>query len=91
MAKPIAPWKAGDDFSHEDLVWWATLDDRYQIEVQRASRSTGNLCIFDHDDGDKELVNWLVPLAYGAVFGPDVGDVNEWQEKVLEFIDNRKP
>jgi hypothetical protein len=90
MAKPIAPWEGQATFSHPDLVWFATLDGRYQIEVQRASRSTGNLCIFDHADGDKELANWLVPLAYGAVFGPDVDDVAQWQDKVLEFIDNRK-
>lgn len=89
MAKPLAPWKAGSDFSHPDLVWWATLDDRYEVEVQRTGPRDANLCVFDHNDGDKELACWPVPLAYGAVFGPDVDDVNSWQEKVLEFIDSR--
>ena len=87
MATPLAPWDGIEDFSHPDLVWQATLDGRYQIEVQRTGASTANLCIFDHQDGNKELACWPVGLSYGAMFGPDVSDVGAWQDKALEFID----
>ena len=91
MARPISPWDPPPDFFHNDLVWMTRLDGRYQIEVQRTGARTGNLLIFDHGDGDKELACFPVGLSYGAIFGPDVADVAEWQEKVIDFIDNRKP
>jgi len=90
MAKPIAPWNADQDFSHAELVWWATLDDRYQVEVHRTGPRTGILYVFDHRDGDKELASWPVGLSFGAVLGPDIDDVVDWQNKIVDFIDNGK-
>jgi len=87
MPTPIAPWEAQNTSQYPDLVWYATLDGRYQIEVQRTGNRTANLCVFDHQDGDKELACWEVGLSYGAMFGPDVGDVAAWQDKVCEFVD----
>ena len=89
MVKPIVPWNADETFTHKDIVWHSKLDERYLIEVRRTGSHTANLFIFDHNDEDKELTSFEVTLFYGAQFGPDVADVTEWQEKVIDFIDNR--
>lgn len=92
MRKPLTAW---DDTPRPqwnfedcpDLVWGTVLDGRYQIEVQRIEHYRGELCVFDHQDGNRLLKSWTVGLSYGALFGPDVDDVNDWQERVLEFVD----
>jgi hypothetical protein len=79
------------------VVWHAALDGRYLVEVQRpeiqAELSTdayfGYLLVFDHQKEDKLIYSKVVHLAYGALFGPDISDVDEWQEKVTHFIDKK--
>jgi hypothetical protein len=70
------------------LVWSATLDDRYIIRVERTDPYSGELVILD---GDKELLREKVVLSYNALFGPDVFDIEAWQERAAEFVDERTP
>lgn len=90
MGRPLAVWD-DENSTHSDLVWRSRLDDRFQVEVQRVSMYHGELVIFDHGDGDKELFREAVGLSYGAAFGPDAGDVDEWQERCAKFIDEEWP
>lgn len=89
MATPLVPWDS--DSTHANLVWRSKLDNRYLIEVQRVGDYTANLYIFDHEKDDKEIACWPVTLTYGARFGPDVDDVDDWMKKTEDFIDNTYP
>ena len=88
MARPILPWNATDDADDQKLVWHSKLDNRYLIEVQRTSSHKGALRVFDHQKRDKEIFSCNVSLLYGAPFGPDISDVADWQNKIVDFIDN---
>lgn len=66
------------------LVWETKLDKRYDVFVERSSDYTGVLII---KDGDKELLREKVGLSYGAKFGPDVDDVNQWKERAIGVVD----
>lgn len=87
MKPPLAKWDDNDS-SHENLVWWSRLDGKYQVEVQRTGSYTAELVVYDHADGDKELMREAVGLSYGARFGPDVSDVSLWQNKSADFVDS---
>jgi hypothetical protein len=101
---PLADWDDNNS-SHPRLVWWSRFDRRFQVEVHRTGElpvigdlpvidvfnSHGVLCIFDHQNKDKLLKSEEVGLSYGAVFGADVADVEEWREKVSEFVDKELP
>lgn len=86
--KPLMQW---DDLygDHSNLVWQSRLDKRYHIEVQRIVGEThrGIFIIWDKDDNYKQIFVEDVPLAYGAQFGPDMGDVETWQYKGCEVVD----
>ncbi|MBI4119112.1 MAG: hypothetical protein HY452_02520 [Parcubacteria group bacterium] len=88
MSQPILPWDSPEDTDHPQLVWRGKFDARYLIEVHRTDGYNGKLFIFDHDKNDQEIFSVDVDLSYGARFGPDASDVDEWQEKALDFIDN---
>ena len=68
------------------IIWESTLDDRYEVQVVRLAPYIGKLTI--SDDGE-EIFSQQVALSYGAVFGPDVSDIAEWQEIAANFIDNK--
>lgn len=87
MAEPLLPWESNSR-NHPQLVWREKLDNRYLVEVRRTGSNTGVLYVFDHDRGDPEIASWEVSLSYRAQFGPDVADIEDWQEKVIDFIDN---
>lgn len=61
-----------------EKVWEARLDNRYEARVDRLSPRTGRLFVIDTTNG-KTLVDRVVGLSYGAQYGPDVDDVDEWQ------------
>ena len=88
MATPLIPFDSPDGATHPQMVWNAILDDRYIVEVQRTGGATGNLLVFDHNKNDQEIFSKEVSLSYGARFGADVADVEDWAEKVTDFIDN---
>ncbi|OGY65837.1 MAG: hypothetical protein A3A16_02105 [Candidatus Harrisonbacteria bacterium RIFCSPLOWO2_01_FULL_44_18] len=85
-ARPLIPWDS-EDANHPKLIWRNKIDKRFLIEVRRAGNYSAKLFIFDHQKNDRPIACWRVSLAYGAMFGPEVADVNEWQEKVVNFID----
>jgi hypothetical protein len=81
--------EALDTQSIEGSVWHAVLDGRYVGQVQRVSRNSATLCLFDSAESMKCLFEQQVSLAYGAIMGPDIDDVIDWQQKLLDFIDAR--
>jgi len=87
MSQPLLPWES-ENINHPNLIWRAKLDNRYLAEVHRTDGSHGKLLVFDHDKNDQEIACWEVSLSYGAICGPDVADVNEWEDKVQKFIDD---
>lgn len=85
--QPLLPWES-DNADHPDLVWRSKMDKRYLIEAHRADGYHGKLYIFDHEKDDREIACWEVILSYGAMFGPDVADVDVWLKKAEDFVDN---
>jgi hypothetical protein len=73
----------GDKFEPGDVAWAAVLDQKYVVEVQRILHRDF-LCIFKI--GGKFLFSEPTNVAYGAMFGPDVGDVAMWQERALQIV-----
>lgn len=69
-------------------IWTGTLDQRYELTVNSTPHPRyGRLTITDNRDGTI-LLDEQVPLSYGAVFGPDIGDVETWQERAVVLIDS---
>lgn len=68
----------------EELIWEGVLDGRVRCEVVRLSSRSGRLIVRDIATKQKLLVK-IVPLAYGAQYGPDVADVDEWQ-RITEAV-----
>jgi hypothetical protein len=73
---------------NEQIVWQSTLDGRYEVVVVRIAPYRRKLTIFD---AGNTIFSQKVGLMYNAQFGPDVADVAEWQEIVVNFIDNKNP
>ena len=71
-------------------VWASELDGRYIVEVQRIDANTGTFLIFDKQENNKELYSRVVPLYYGAQFGPDIQDVAMWEAMGVQFVDTGK-
>ena len=88
MSKPLANWDDKNS-THELLVWWSRLDERFQIEVQRTGSDMyqGMLYIFDHFFANKIVYSQSVSLMYGAVFGADVDDVQYWMDLSCRVVD----
>ncbi|WP_200171397.1 hypothetical protein [Tomitella cavernea] len=90
-AGPIMDWDSNAATDGDWLIWWSRLDRRYQVEVIRdpAHSSTGQLTVYDHEADDTPLHSEKVVLSYGAVFGPDAGDVTEWKQIAAAVVDAR--
>jgi hypothetical protein len=73
---------------NRQIVWQSTLDGRYEAVVVRIAPYQGLLTI---RDAGEEIFSQQVGLMYNAQFGPDMADVADWQEIVVNFIDNKKP
>ena len=71
-----------------ELIWKAVLDERYEVEVVRTSQITGTLTVKDRDGS--LMLSENTHLSYGAAFGPDVGDVEDWMTKALNVVDEEK-
>lgn len=74
----------------EAPIWEATVDDAtWKAEVNgiESNNYRGVLTVHRVSD-DKEILREEVPLSYGAVFGPDVSDVNLWGSMVIGSIDH---
>jgi hypothetical protein len=68
-------------------VWTSTLDARYEVTVTRTDDYHGELTI---SKGNQVLHRESVGLSYGAIFGPDVANVADWQRIALEFVNARE-
>jgi hypothetical protein len=72
----------------EDFVWQATVDrGTWSCQVVGTGEYRGVLTVTRVRDG-KEILQQEVGLSYGAVFGPDVADVAEWQDLSITAIDS---
>jgi hypothetical protein len=91
--KPLAKYDVDhnkvDYTEAPNIVWAALLDLRYKIEVVRKRDYAGMLYMFDGKSGDTLMFSKEVSLAYGALFGPDMDDVQTWQNTAIEVIDGR--
>lgn len=71
-----------------NIVWRAELDNgQYICKVTRLSSYTGQLTVENTADSNT-ILDKEVCLSYGAQFGPDVEDVAQWQEMIIEAVDN---
>jgi hypothetical protein len=64
-------------------IWESTLDDRYEVQLAPYG------CELTIRDEGEEIFSQQVGLSCGAVVGPDVSDIAEWQEIAANFIDNK--
>jgi hypothetical protein len=69
-----------------NIVWVVLFDARYKMTVLRKEPYRGTL---ELRDGEDLILEQDVCLSYDAMFGPDAGDVAEWQEIAMQFIDKR--
>ena len=69
-------------------MWWSRLDNRYQDEVTRDPNTSSHakLTIYDHANSNAQVHTEQVELAYGAVFGPDTDDVEQWTAVALGLV-----
>lgn len=89
-ADALAPLAESDDPTlSAAVVWWSRLDDRYHVEVVRASGSAfdAELRVFDTAVGNRVLLREHAILDFGARFGPDVANVAAWQRRVVRLVD----
>lgn len=75
------------------LVWANTVDQgAWRVEVRRLEKEPhkGMLTVWDMQTQEHPVIvhGEVVGLAYEALFGPDIGDVASWEQRVLEVIDN---
>lgn len=73
----------------EGSIWSATVDNnRFLVAVWpiEGKSHTGQLRV-SVIENDEELLSDQVRLDYGAIFGADVANVNEWQARAIEAID----
>jgi hypothetical protein len=69
-----------------DIIWEASLDNRYDCKVERIDKSNGRLTVIDTTN-NKLLLDNKVGLMYGSVFGPDISDIEHWQDLIIQTID----
>lgn len=69
-----------------DVIWQQTMDGgAFTLRVTRIDESTGLLQV-SVNNGER-LHEERVPLAYGALFGPDIDDLAQWQETTINIVD----
>lgn len=74
-----------------EIIWQSTLDDKYECIVYRIEnqQSRGQLIVKNINTGEI-ILDKEVALSYGAQFGPDIADIGEWQEMIIDAVDNKK-
>ena len=77
------------DFPKQETIWHAELDGLYTCSVVRINKRGGNLRVVETATG-RELLNQDVGLLYGAPFGPDIDDVDKWQNICTAVVDRDK-
>lgn len=65
-------------------VWEAKLDNIYNCFVERTGDYAGKLKI----EKDNTIVfEKDVSMMYNAIFGPDIADVNDWEQTCIDYVD----
>jgi hypothetical protein len=84
------------------LVWEDILDKAYKVQVERL-KDPDRDGVWPHDLSRKGMLHVIrlsdgavlhstpVFITCGAPMGPDVGDVQEWQDMAVKFVDGMKP
>lgn len=72
--------------SDAEIIWESILDSQYICKVTRIDESTGCLTVRDSINAFM-ILEQTVALSYGAMYGPDRGDVAYWQDLCVEAID----
>jgi hypothetical protein len=86
---PIARWNSPDR-GNAHLIWWAQLDDRYLVEVIRATQiDEAEIRVWDHDAALALIHRQRVGLVDNAEFGPAIEDVVAWQRAAVAAVDGR--
>lgn len=68
------------------IIWYCRdAQGRYWGQVIRTDDRHGQLQLLD--SGDRVLREMRVHLAYGAIFGPDVADCNDWNRVLTAWSD----
>lgn len=73
---------------HMNLVWQSMLDEVFDCRVVHTAPYRGRLTVTDTSDSSV-LMEKEVNLSYDAKFGPDVLDVESWQQMCVNAVDNR--
>lgn len=69
-----------------EVVWESVLDKKYKCQVLRLGAYHG--CLMINDELGKNLTKKPVTMSFDAKFGPDVDDVERWQDMCTEFVDS---
>lgn len=72
-----------------ETVWESMLDEIYDCKVERTGERTGHLTVMDSQNS-RLLLDEDVQLSYGAMFGPDMGDVAYWMDMCVNIVDKMK-
>lgn len=93
MKTPLATYNMETNESncgdYKNVIWAAILDRRYKCEIQRTEPYKGELLVFDSQENDKLVHELKLPISYNAQFGPDIVDVAEWQDIIIQAIDSK--
>jgi hypothetical protein len=68
---------------NDEQVWTSILDGRFTVTVTRTAPHRGELTI---SDAHKMLHREPVDLMSDALSGPDICDVELWQERAIGFV-----
>jgi len=78
---------AEQEQTEQDVVWMNTIDGGvWGCSVIRTAPYQGRLSVWNAETHDI-ILDEQIGLAFDAVFGPDVGDLTEWQDKIIAAID----
>ena len=72
----------------KEIIWQAILDNKYGCTVVRLNPRQGRLVVAD-EEKKEVLLDKIVDLSYGATFGPDLGDINYWEDLCLNVVDGK--
>jgi hypothetical protein len=72
------------------MIVWSCDDKEHEFigRVVRTGERSGELMLIRIATGEV-LRQERVSLAYGAVFGPDIADANDWLRKIYTWVKER--
>lgn len=70
-----------------EVVWQATIDGRAWLATVVATGEAEAVLTVRRVSDEHEILRENVGLTFGAIFGPDVSDVQMWSVMIVEAID----